>query len=80
MIPNIPFWLIKWGANGVLFLFIGWQVYGAGRQSILDQLKDDKIQILKDGKEIDNEVDIADDDGLCALLGGCGVRDGADSE
>jgi hypothetical protein len=43
-------------------------------------LASDRVQIFKDGKAIDNEVDLAGDDGLCALLGGCGVRDGSDGE
>lgn len=42
-----------------------------GRQAVLDRLAADRITILKDGKAIDHEVLDADDDGLCALLGGC---------
>lgn len=42
-----------------------------GKQVILDKLADDRITILKDGEEIDNEVFSADDDALCAFLGGC---------
>lgn len=76
---GIPFWLIKWGAGALVITALGWQVYSLGRQSVLDDLKDDRIQILRDGKAIDNEVDLAGDDGLCALLGGCGVRDSAGS-
>ena len=34
-------------------------------------LAQDRVQILIDGKEIDDEVLGADDDALCALLGGC---------
>lgn len=84
MIPAIPVkWMIR-GAVGflllILSLFIVWQIYGAGRQSVLDDLKGDKIQILRDGKAIDNEVDLANDDGLCGMLGGCELRDGAGSD
>jgi hypothetical protein len=46
-----------------------------GRASVLSGLADDRITILKDGKEIDDEVLAADDDLLCALLGGCGLPD-----
>ena len=42
-----------------------------GRNMILSKLKDDRIEILKDGKRIDAEVLGADDDTLCRLLGGC---------
>lgn len=52
--------------------------YQSGKQSVLDTLKDDRITILKDGQEIDNEVIGADDDYLCKLLGGCVPDEGAD--
>lgn len=42
-----------------------------GREAILAKLKDERIEILLDGREIDDEVLAADDSGLCALLGGC---------
>ncbi|MCF6120548.1 hypothetical protein L2449_27365 [Mesorhizobium muleiense] len=42
-----------------------------GRARVLSQLADDRITILKDGKKIDEQVLAADDDALCALLGGC---------
>jgi phosphoribosyl-ATP pyrophosphohydrolase len=42
-----------------------------GRMAILDKLKDERIEILLEGKEIDDEVLAADDADLCALLGGC---------
>ncbi|WP_287384967.1 hypothetical protein [Mesorhizobium sp.] len=42
-----------------------------GRASVLSKLADDRITILKDGKKIDEQVLAADDDALCALLGGC---------
>lgn len=51
------------------------QAYLAGKSSVLDRLKDDRITILKDGRKIDEEALNADDDGLCALLGGCELPD-----
>ena len=42
-----------------------------GRAALAAELAADRITILKDGKEIDHEVLGADDDALCALLGGC---------
>ncbi|RWG39431.1 MAG: hypothetical protein E5X40_14400 [Mesorhizobium sp.] len=42
-----------------------------GRASVLSKLADDRVTILKDGKKIDEQVLAADDDALCALLGGC---------
>lgn len=46
-----------------------------GRASLLSGLAEDRITILKDGKEIDDEVHAADDAVLCALLGGCELPD-----
>ena len=46
-----------------------------GRGGLLDDLAADRITILKDGKEIDDEVLAADDAVLCALLGGCELPD-----
>lgn len=42
-----------------------------GRAAVHARLKNDRIKILHDGKVIDHEALVADDDGLCALLGGC---------
>lgn len=44
-----------------------------GRAVVLERLKDDRIRILRDGKDIDDEVSGADDGALCKLLGGCGL-------
>lgn len=41
------------------------------KASIMSQLASDKIQILQDGKEVDNEVLNSNDTALCILLGGC---------
>lgn len=42
-----------------------------GRALVLARLAGDRITILQDGKAIDEKVLGSDDDGLCALLGGC---------
>ena len=50
---------------------------GHGKAALKAKLAADRIKILQDGKEIDAEVLATDDEGLCALLGGCapdGVR------
>lgn len=65
---------IKLAAAGVLVTALvasHWWAYAEGRASILARLADDRITILRDGKEIDNAVLQADDDELCRLLGGC---------
>ncbi len=42
-----------------------------GRSALEARLMADRVQILKDGKDITDEVLDADDAGLCELLGGC---------
>jgi hypothetical protein len=44
---------------------------------VLSTLANDKVTILKDGRAIDHAADLLDDNGLCAVLGGCGVQDNA---
>ncbi len=46
-----------------------------GRSKLVEQLQEGRVTILKDGKEIDYAVLAADDDGLCALLGGCQLHE-----
>ena len=48
-----------------------YMVYSAGRQSVTDRLKDDRITILQDGKRIDEKVFSADDDSLVCMLVEC---------
>lgn len=46
--------------------------FKAGKSSIEQKLKDDRITILKDGRKIDESVFSADDSGLtCLLLDNC---------
>lgn len=48
-----------------------------GRENVIEQLAAERVTILKDGKAIDDATDLLDDDGLCAVLGGCGMPDAA---
>lgn len=51
-----------------------WSVtlYNAGKNAVVDKLKDDRITILKEGRKIDESVLSTDDDGLtCILLDNC---------
>lgn len=61
---------IALGSIGILG-FSHYKAYTLGKDVVLNKLKDDRIRILKDGKEIDEQVLSADDDALCILLGGC---------
>lgn len=46
--------------------------YRSGKQSVVTKLQEDKIQVLKDGKKVDENVLSADDDSLvCLLLDNC---------
>ena len=49
-----------------------WFTYNAGRQSVLQKLSSDRVEVLKDGRKIDADVLAADDDGLICLLIECG--------
>lgn len=44
-----------------------------GRALVEARLSSDRVTILLDGREIDEHVLAADDAGLCALIGGCGL-------
>lgn len=51
-----------------------WSVtlYNAGKNAVVEKLKDDRITILKEGRKIDESVLSADDDSLtCILLDNC---------
>lgn len=45
--------------------------YHIGRQSVLQKLASDKVEVLKDGKKVDAAVYAADDDNLICLLTDC---------
>mgnify|MGYP001413875123 CR=1 FL=1 len=72
-------WLVA-GALAVSGVALGGAYFKGradGRAAVIERLQSDRITILKDGKEIDDEVLGADDDALCALLGGCGLPEPA---
>lgn len=47
-------------------------LYNAGKNAVVEKLKDDRITILKEGRKIDENVLSTDDDGLtCILLDNC---------
>ena len=48
-----------------------WFTYNAGKQSVLQNLSSDRVEVLKDGRKIDADVLAADDDGLICLLIEC---------
>lgn len=60
-------------AAGLVWSHVG--AFNAGKRSLLAQLADDRITILKDGKEIDDAVLSSDDNGLFGYLVD-GVPDG----
>lgn len=63
------------GLAFAVLLGAGWwsvKLYNAGKDSVVEKLKDDKITILKEGRKIDENVLSTDDDGLtCILLDNC---------
>lgn len=54
---------------------LGWgytSAYKSGKDSVVQKLQEDRIDLLKDGKKIDENVLSADDDGLlCLMLDNC---------
>lgn len=48
-----------------------YMVYSAGKQAVVSRLQSDRIEVLKDGKKIDEGVLAADDDALYCLLVNC---------
>lgn len=77
------FGLLDWIkiGSGVLVgaVFISGPVYfygkSVGRADLVGELQEDRVNILKDGKKIDEKAYVADDASLCALLGGCELPD-----
>ena len=71
------------GAVAILVVAGGIYLKGRhdGRHAVLQGLQDDRVTVLKDGRAIDDATVLLDDDGLCAVLGGCapvGVPDAKD--
>lgn len=50
-----------------------WKAFSGGKSYVYSKLAEDRIEVFKDGKQIDTKVlkDSSTDDGLCAFLGGC---------
>lgn len=59
----------------VVISILGWgyaSAYKSGKNEVVQKLQADRVEILKDGKSIDENVLSADDDGLvCILLDNC---------
>jgi hypothetical protein len=63
-------------ASGIAFL-VGYGFgYSGGRSDVYADLQANRVQILKDGKNVDAKALAADDPGLCSMLGGCELPDG----
>ena len=55
---------------------LGWgyaSAYKSGKQSIVTKLQEDKVEVLQDGKKIDETVLSADDPALICMLIDCAV-------
>jgi hypothetical protein len=53
---------------------LGWgyaSAYKSGKDSVTSKLQEQKVEVLKDGKKIDENVLAADDDSLVCLLIDC---------
>lgn len=54
------------------FSYYSLTLYNAGKDAVVSKLQEDKITILKEGRQIDENVLSTDDDGLtCILLDNC---------
>ena len=42
-----------------------------GKAALMARLASERIELMKDGRKIDEEIFNASDDELCAILGGC---------
>lgn len=58
---------------GITIGFVAGHIHGSNATSaaIQSKLANDRVTILKDGKQIDEKAFTADDSVLCAMLGGC---------
>lgn len=58
----------------ILIGALGWgyaSAYKSGKDSVTAKLQEQKIEVLKDGKKIDEKVLAADDDSLVCMLIDC---------
>ena len=60
-----------YGALALALVGTHYFMYNAGKQSVLQRLTNDRLEVLKDGQKVDAAVYAADDDGLVCLLIDC---------
>lgn len=60
-----------YGAMALALVGTHYFMYNAGKQSVLQRLTNDRVEVLKDGQKVDAAVYAADDDGLVCLLIDC---------
>ena len=60
-----------YGAIALALIGTHYFSYNAGRQSVLQKLSNDRVEVIKDGQKVDAAVYAADDDGLVCLLIDC---------
>ncbi len=60
-----------YGAMALALVGTHYFMYNAGKQSVLQRLTNDRVEVLKDGQKVDASVYAADDDGLVCLLTDC---------
>lgn len=60
-----------YGAMALALVGTHYFMYNAGKQSVIQRLSSDRLEVLKDGQKVDAAVYDADDDGLVCLLIDC---------
>lgn len=60
-----------YGALALALVGTHYFMYNAGKQSVLQRLSNDRIEVLKDGQKVDVAVYAADDESLTCLLIDC---------
>lgn len=69
---------IKWmifACVAIIILFTHYQLFRFGQSYVISELQSQRVEILKDGKKIDESVLTDSDDGLlCRLLENCKSR------
>lgn len=60
-----------YGAMALALVGTHYFMYNAGKQSVLQRLTDDRVEVLQDGQKVDAAVYAANDDGLICLLIAC---------
>lgn len=60
-----------YGAIALALVGTHYFMYNTGKQSVLQRLSSDRVEVLKDGQKVDAAVYAADDDRLVCLLIDC---------